>query len=321
MQTFDDPTRQNPLCNAIYRYKGQPIQALHEFIDESYETIRQVNLNKNRVTGYPTGFIDLDHMLSGLQPGSLTVLASRPSMGKSALALNILQNLSLNNTIPTAIFSMELSKEQLGIRLLTATARADSGRVRAGQLTEADLLNLDDAKELLRRSCIYIDDTSGISITELLAKVIRLKVDHNIQMIVIDSLQLMRDDSRSALTPVEISRISSSLKVLARELEIAVIVLSQLNSSVEKRKARKRCPRLSDLGNTGSLEDDADVILFLHREAVYCKHCRRRDGSCVHNHERTAEIIIAKNKNGPIGTVYLDFYGETMRFENPSWTE
>ncbi|MCE1227723.1 MAG: DnaB-like helicase C-terminal domain-containing protein [Geobacteraceae bacterium] len=316
MQIFDDPTRQNSLCNTIYRYKGQPIHALHEFIDKSYEAMRQLNSNKNWVTGYPTGFIDLDHILSGLQPGSLIVLASRPSMGKSALALNILQNLSLNNTIPTAIFSLELSKEQLGIRLLTATARVDIGRIRAGQLTKAYLLKLDDAKELLLRSCIYIDDTSGISITGLLAKVIRLKVDYNVQVIVIDCLQLMRTDSRSALDQDELSRISSSLKVLARELGISVILLSQLPSSVDKRKFRQNQPRLSDLWHTGSLEDDADVILFLYREEVYCKSCRRRDGSCVHNHKHDAEIIIAKNKNGPTGSVFLKFSGDTMRFSD-----
>lgn len=317
MQTFDDPASQNSLCKAVYRYRGKPIYALHEIVDNAYESIHKLHSQEQHITGYSTGFIDLDHMFSGLQPGGLTVLASRPSMGKSALALNIVENLSVNGTVPTAIFSLEDSKEQLVIRILTSVARADSAKARVGLLSEADLLKLDSAKEKLRKSSIYIDDTSGISITGLLAKVIRLKVDHGIQVIIIDNLQLMRDDSRSALTPSEISRISRSLKVLARELDIAVVVLSHLNSSVEKRKSGKRCPRLSDLGNTGSLEDDADVILFLHREAVYCKRCRRRDGTCVHNHERSAEIIVAKNKNGPIGTVYLDFYGETMRFENP----
>lgn len=314
MQTFDDPTRQNSLCKEVYRYKAKPIYAIHEVVDDACKIVHKLHAEKGLVTGYPTGLRDLDYMLYGLQPGSMTVLASWASMGKSALALNIVQNLSVNNTVPTAIFSLETSKEHLVIRMLATVAHADSVKARIGCLSEADLLKLNGAKKKLQKSSIYIDDTSGISITELLAKVIRLKVDHNIQVIVIDSLQLMRDDSRLALTPIEMSKISSSLKVLARELDIAIILLSQLNSSTVKWKVRKRGPRLSDLGNTGSLEDDADVILFLHREAVYCKHCRRRDGTCVHNHERSAEIIIAKNKNGPIGTVCVNFYGETMRF-------
>jgi replicative DNA helicase len=314
MQSIDNKPVLNPLCSPIYRYSGQPIYAVHEVVDESLEIIRQLHSKTSHVSGYPTGFTDLDYLLSGLQPGSLTVIASRPSMGKSALALNIIQNLSINNTIPTAVFSLELPKEQLVTRMLLSIAGVDTVKARTGHLSETDLHKLDDARGLLRKSAIYIDDSSGISITELLAKVIRLKVDNNVQVIVIDYLQLMRDDSRSALNPTEISRISSSLKVLARELDIAVVLLSQLHASVESRKSMKCRPMTSDLGNTGSLEDDADVILFLYREAVYCKNCRMRDGSCVHNHERAAEIIIAKHKHGPVGSVYLNYYGETMSF-------
>lgn len=316
MQSIDSQSALNPLCSPIYRYSGQPIYAVHEVVDESLEIVRQLHLQPRPVTGYPTGLTDLDYMLSGLQPGSLTVIASRPSMGKSAFALNIVQHLSIKSTIPTAVFSLELAKEQLVMRMLLSIARVDTGRARAGHLSEADLHKLDTARDLLRKSTFYIDDSSGISITALLAKAIRLKVDHNVQVIVIDYLQLMRDDSRSALNPTEISRISSSLKVLARELGIAVVLLSQLHSSVESRKSMKCRPMISDLGNTGSLEDDADVILLLYREAVYCKSCRIRDGSCVHNHERDAEIIIAKHKHGPVGSVYLNYYGETMSFED-----
>jgi len=315
MQSFDSQTALNSLRNPIYRYSGQPIYAVHEVVDESLEIIRQLHSKTSQVSGYPTGLIDLDILLSGLQPGSLTVIASRPSMGKSALALNIIQNLSIKNTIPTAVFSLELTKERLVLRMLSTIARVHTGRAQTGHLPESDLHKLADAKEALRKSPIYVDDSSGISITELLAKVIRLKVDHNVQVIVIDYLQLMRDDSRSALNTTEISRISSSLKVLARELGIAVVLLSQLHSSVESRKSMKCRPMISDLCNTGSLEDDADVILFLYRETVYCKNCRMRDGSCVHNHEREAEVIIAKQKNGPTGSVLLKFYAETMSFE------
>lgn len=316
MQSIDIKSALNPLYNPIYRYSGQPIYAVHEVVDESLKIFRQLHSQSNTVTGYPTGLTDLDIMLSGLQPGSLTVIASRPSMGKSALALNIIQHLSIKNTIPTAVFSLELAKEQLVTRMLFSIARVDTARARTGHLSETDLQKLDNARDLLRKSSIYIDDSSGISITELLAKAIRLKVDHNVQVVVIDCLQLMRNDSRSELNPAEISRISSSLKVLARELGISIILLSQLRSSVDKRKAKKSRPNLSDLGNTGSLEDDADVILLLYRETVYCKSCRMRDGSCVHNHERAAEIIIAKHKHGPVGSVYLNYYGETMSFED-----
>lgn len=314
MQSSGISTAQIP----IYRYRGQPIYAVHEVVDESLEIIRQLHSQPNTVTGYPTGLTDLDNMLSGLQPGSLTVIASRPSMGKSALALNITRNLSVKKNIPVAIFSLEQAKEQLVMRMLSIIARVNIGMARTGNLSESDLHKLADSKEALRKSPTYVEDSSGISITELLAKVIRLKVDHNVQVIIIDNLQLMRDDSRSALNPTEISRISSSLKVLARELGIAVVLLSQLHSSIDKRKSMKCRPMISDLGNTGSLEDDADVILFLYREAVYCKHCRMRDGSCVHNHERDAEIIIEKHKNGPVGSVFLKFYGEVMRFEDLS---
>ncbi|ACD93764.1 replicative DNA helicase [Trichlorobacter lovleyi] len=316
MQSFENQSAQNSLCKPVYRYSGQPIYAVHEFIDESLKMVQQSHEHAGAITGYPTGFLDLDHMLCGLQPGTLTVIASRPSNGKSSLAMNIAMNVGLKHTIPTAIFSLELSKEQLGIRLLSAVAHVDICRARTGHLSESDLCKLDDAKETLRKSAIYVDDTSGISITELLAKAIRLKVDHNVQVIIIDYLQLMRDDARSALDPTEISRISSSLKVLARELGVAVILLSQLHSSVGRRKAKKTRPKLSDLGNTGSLEDDADVILLIYRESVYCKACRRRDGSCVHNHEDLAEIIVAKHKNGPIGTVFVNFHADTLCFSN-----
>lgn len=305
-----------PADKIAYRYNGQPVYALHELIDDSYETILKLHSGVEVITGHSTGFIDLDHMLEGLQPGNLIVIASRPSMGKTALILNIAHNLSVKKTVPTAIFSLEMSREQLAMRMLSTAACVGSGRVVAGHLKEPDLAKIDRVKESLRKSAIYLDDTSGISITALLAKAIRLKIDHDVQVIIIDYLQLMRDDSGSALNPEEISRISSSLKVLARELDISIILLSQLHPSLEKRKRKNRRPMLSDLQGTGSLEDDADVILFLYRDTVYCKSCRRRDGSCVHNHEREAEIIIAKQKNGPIGTVCLSFFGETTSFKD-----
>lgn len=316
MQTLHGHSMQNSLCKSPYHYIGQPIYALHEIIDESCDLILRVHSKKIPATEHATGFRDLDDTFSVLQPGSLTVIASRPSMGKSAFVQNIAQNLSVKNATPTAIFSLEMSKEQLVMRILSAAAQIDSAKVRTGNLLDSDLNKLDFAKESLRKSTIYIDDTSGISITALLAKVIRLKVDHDIQVVMVDCLQLMRDDSGAALHSEEISRISSSLNVLARELNISIILLSQLHPSLEKRKRKNRQPRLSDLRGTGSLEDDADVILFVYRDTVYCKSCRRRDGSCVHNHERDAEIIVAKHKNGPIGSVFLKFNRETVSYED-----
>lgn len=310
MHTIGNRITHPSSSKSVYRYSGQPLYALYELVDESLQSIRQLHEKTLLMTGYPTGFCDLDHLLSGLQPGSLTIIASYASMGKSALALNIAQNLGVTNAIPTALFSLEMSKEQMVMRMLAAAARVDLGKARTGHLTESDLRKLEEAKEALRNSAIYVDDTSGISGMELLAKVVRLKIDHDVQVIIIDYLQLMRDDTRSALDPEELSRISSSLKVLARELDVAVVLLSQLDS----RTVKKSRPELSDLGNTGSLESDADLILLLYRETVYCTSCRRRDGSCTHNHEQAAEIIIAKHKNGTVGSVFLNFDAETMNF-------
>jgi replicative DNA helicase len=296
------------------QYDGYP---LHELIEDAYETIHNLHSKKVQITGYPTGFVDLDHITGGLQPGHLIVIASRPSMGKTTLAVNIAQNLSVkrNKKIATAIFSLEMSKEQLAMRIISATAGIDYGRAHTGHLKDSDLIKLNNAKELLIQSAIHIDDTPGININELLTKARRLKTDHNVGLIIIDYLQLMRDDSKPELGQEEISRISSALKTLARELTISIIVISQLRETLEKRKKTQRRPILSDLRGTGSLESDADVILFVYREAVYCKKCRRRDGSCSHNHERNAELIIAKQRNGPIGTVCLSYYGENLIFE------
>ena len=291
---------------------------LHELVDEAYERIHKLHSRTEHITGYPTGFIDLDHITSGLQPGNLVVIASRPSMGKSTLAMNIAQHLSVkrNNKVATAIFTLEMPKELLAVRLLSATAGIDFGRVRTGHVLDSDLPKLNNARELLRQGTIYIDDTSGLGINELRTKARRLSADHDVRVIIIDYLQLMRDDSKSELNQEEVSRISSSLKALARELNITIIVLSQLHRALEKRKRSKRRPILSDLRGTGSLEDDADVILFVYRETVYCKKCRRWDGSCSRNHKKNAEIIIAKHRNGTTGTCSLSYFGKTMSFRD-----
>ncbi|MFZ4859719.1 MAG: DnaB-like helicase C-terminal domain-containing protein, partial [Desulfuromonadaceae bacterium] len=216
--------------------------------------------------------------------------------------------------VASAIFSMEIPKEQLVMRLLSATACISYGRMRTGHLNGADLLKLDGAKESLLRGEIYIDDTAGIDINELLTKVRRLKSDHNVGLIIIDYLQLMRNEAKSVLSQEELSMVSRSLKTLARELNISIIVLSQLHRTLKKQKKSKRRPELSDLRDAGSLENDADVILFVYRETVYCTKCRKRDGSCTRGHENYAEIIIPKQRNGAIGTVCLAYCGDNMNF-------
>lgn len=239
-------------------------------------------------------------------------------MGKTTLAMNIAQYLGTkkNHKIVSVIFSLEMSKEQLAMRMLSATACIDYGMASTGHLKDSDLPKLESAGVVLSQSEIYIDDTPGISINQLLTKARLLKTHNDIGLIIIDYLQLMRDDSKPELGQEEISRISRSLKVLARELNIPIIVISQLHNTLEKRKKSERRPELIDLRGTGSLEDDADVILFIYRETVYCKKCRRRDGSCSLNHKRNAELIIGKNRNGTIGTVELSYFGETLSFRS-----
>lgn len=291
---------------------------LHELIDGTYEAIRSWHSRTELVTGYPTGFAELDLMTGGLQPGELIVIASRPSMGKSTLALNIAHFLSVKRIpkVASAIFSLEIPKEQIVMRLLSVTAGISYGRMRTGHLNDTDLHEVDGAKESLRSGKIYIDDTAGIDINELLTKVRHLNTDHNVGLIIIDYLQLMRDKAKSVVSQDDISIVSRSLKSLARELNISIIVLSQLHRNLKKLKKTKRRPELSDLRDAGSLENDADAIMFVYRASVYCTKCRKRDGSCMRGHENIAEIIIAKQRNGAIGTVCLAYCGDTMSFKN-----
>jgi len=293
---------------------------LYELIDDAYSTIHRLH-TRTELVKCPTGFVQLDRVTGGLHPGELVVIASSPSMGKSTLALNIAQHLSVKRIpkVASAIFSLDFPKEQLVMRLLSATAGISYGRMMTGHLENSDLLKLDAAKELMRQGEIYIDDTPGISVNELLTKARYMKTDHNVGLIIVDYLQLITTESRSALVSAlgedEISVVSRSLKTLALELGISIIVLSQLHTLGIRKKHRRR-PVRRDMRGTGSLENDADVLLFVYREMVYCKKCRRRDGSCERNHENNAEIIIAKNRNGTIGTVYLAYFGETMSFKD-----
>ena len=283
---------------------------IRDIMVDSMKAIEQLYERKELVTGVPSGFVDLDRMTAGLQPSDLIIVAGRPSMGKTAFALNIAEYAAVQSKIGVAVFSLEMSKEQLVLRLLCSQARVDQSKVRAGFAAERDFPKLALAASRLADSPIYIDDTPALSVLELRAKARRLKRDRdaNLGLVIVDYLQLMRGhdtDSREQ----EISSISRSLKALAKELNVPVVALSQLNRQVETR-AEKR-PVMADLRESGAIEQDADVIAFLFRPIVYDKGAE----------ERAAEVIIGKQRNGPTGTVPLTFMSEYTRFENRSEDE
>ncbi len=285
------------------------------------DTIRNLELlyeKKEHITGVPTGFTDLDEKTAGFQPGDLIIVAGRPSMGKTALALNMAQYASMHSEqrTPVAIFSLEMSKEQLVTRLLCCESRVDASRVRTGHFQENDWPKLIKAASALHDAKIFIDDTPAITVMEMRAKCRRLKAEQDIGLIVVDYLQLMRGGTNPESRQQEISEISRSLKALAKELNVPVIALSQLNRGLESRTDKR--PMMSDLRESGAIEQDADVIMFVYREAVYCEKCKNKEVECDENHARNAEVIIGKQRNGPIGTVNLTFMGEHTKFENQS---
>ena len=286
-----------------------------EIMKDTFKAIEKLYDRKELVTGVPTGFVDLDNMTAGMQPGDLIIIAGRPSMGKTAFALNVVEYAAVQNQTrhPTIVFSLEMSKEQLVQRLLCSVSKVDASRLRTGHLGESDWPKLTHGAGLLSEAPIFIDDTPAISILELRAKARRLKAEHNLGLIVVDYLQLMTGHN-SESRQQEISDISRSLKALAKELSVPVIALSQLNRSLENRTDKR--PMMADLRESGAIEQDADVIMFVFREAVYCEDCKSKEKTCDKGHEKDAEIIIGKQRNGPIGTVHLTFRGEFTRFEN-----
>ncbi|HEX9078629.1 MAG TPA: replicative DNA helicase [Desulfuromonadaceae bacterium] len=292
-----------------------PVQAV---VKDTFKILKSLHDRKELITGTPTGYNDLDTMTAGFQPGDLIIIAARPSMGKTTLALNIAQYASAESKkkIPSAIFSLEMGKEQLVMRFFASIARVDFGKMRTGHFQDSDWPRLTRAAGVLHDSKIFIDDTPAISVLELRSKARRLKSEHDIGLIIVDYLQLMRGGTNPESRQQEISEISRSLKALAKELNVPVVALSQLNRELEKRGDKR--PMMSDLRESGAIEQDADVIMFVYREAVYCESCRKRDGSCTEGHERNAELIIGKQRNGAIGTVKLAFLGEHTRFENLS---
>lgn len=286
-----------------------------EILKDTFKTIEMLYDRKELVTGVPTGFTELDHMTAGLQPGDLVIIAGRPSMGKTAFCLNLVENAAVHHKdkVPTVVFSLEMGKEQLVQRMLCSLSRVDASRLRTGNLGESDWPKLTTGAGKLSEAPVYIDDTPGITVLELRAKSRRLKADKGLGLIIVDYLQLMQGHN-SESRQQEISEISRSLKALAKELSVPVVALSQLNRSLENRTDKR--PIMADLRESGAIEQDADVIMFVYREAVYCEDCKNREKTCDKGHEMNAEIVIGKQRNGPIGTVNLTFRGMYTRFEN-----
>jgi len=280
---------------------------ISKIILNNIETLEEKQGNRSLVTGVPTGFSQIDNLTSGLQNADLIILAARPSMGKTALALNIARNAAVEANVPVAIFSLEMSKEQLSLRMLCSEARIDSSRLRGGFFSMEDWHRLTDAAGILSDAPIYIDDSPSLSAMEIRAKARRLKMDKNIGLIIIDYLQLMQGRASAERRDLEISEISRGLKSLAKELELPVMALSQLNRMLEQRTDKR--PRLSDLRESGALEQDADVVAFIYRDEVYNKE--------EDNPNRgIAEILLSKQRNGPTGDVFLTFLNSYTRFEN-----
>lgn len=279
---------------------------IREVVMNAMDRIERASHNKGNVTGIATGFIDLDYRTAGMQPSDLILIAARPSMGKTAFVLNIAEYIAFKQHQTVAIFSLEMSKEQLVNRLFSMESKVDSQHLRTGNLTDDEWEKLIESAGVIGKSNLIIDDTPGISISELRSKCRKYKLEHNLEMIIIDYLQLMSGSGRSTDSrQQEISDISRSLKALARELNIPVVALSQLSRAVEQRPDHR--PMLSDLRESGAIEQDADVVMFLYRDDYYNKDTEKKN---------IAEVIIAKQRNGPIGTIELVWLPDFTKFGN-----
>ena len=277
------------------------------------ERIEALQRGGRSVTGVPSGFADLDEMTSGFQPSDLIIVAARPSMGKTALVLNIAQHVAIEENTPVAIFSLEMSKESLVQRMLTSEARVDSQMLRKGKLRDDEYPRIAKAAGILSSAPIWIDDTPGVSLLEMRSKARRLKAETDVGLVIVDYLQLMTGPS-SENRQQEISMISRSLKALAKELNVPMVALSQLSRAPEQRTGEGKRPQLSDLRESGAIEQDADVVMFIYRPEVY-EGVQDKDGNSL---EGRAEIIVGKQRNGPTGTVSLYFHKSYTRFENYS---
>ena len=305
-------TAESRILEISNRKKKADFTPINDILMDSVQSIESLLQNKGGLTGIPAGFADLDKLTSGLHPSDFIILAARPSMGKTALALNIVQNVALRahkaiggEPRSVAFFSLEMSKEQLVNRMLCAEADIDSQRLRVGEMHDEDWTHLWDACDTMSRAKIYIDDTAGITAMEMRSRARRLKAEHGLDLIVVDYLQLMQGSGKrnnSGDRQQEVSEISRSLKALARELDVPVLALSQLSRSVESRQVKR--PMLSDLRESGSLEQDADIVAFLYREDYYNPETENKH----------TELIIAKHRNGPVDTVNLFFQKQFTKF-------
>lgn len=285
--------------------RGSGFIALKEVVQPSIDRLDALSNSEDGITGVATGFEDLDSRTAGLQAGDLVVIAGRPSMGKTTLALNIAENAAIGHNLPIGIFSMEMPKEQVTLRMIGSIGRVDQSHLRSGRLTEDDWTRINSAVSIMSNAPIFVDDAPGLTPTEVRARSRRLKREHGLGLVVVDYLQLMQVSGGTENRATEISEISRSLKGLARELNVPVVALSQLNRSVEQRNDKR--PVMSDLRESGAIEQDADVILFIYREEVYDAETPKKG---------VAEIIIGKQRNGPTGMFLLTFKGEFTRFES-----
>ena len=280
--------------------------SIKDILVDSFTQLEQLYNQKQHITGVPTGFADLDYITAGLHPSDLVIVAARPAMGKSAFALNIATNAAVRANTPVAIFSLEMSKEQMTNRILCSEAMVDSNKVRTGKIEDDDWTKLAEASGTLSTSQIFIDDTPGISIMEIRAKCRKLKLEKNIGLVVIDYIQLVQaSNKKNASREQEISEISRSLKILAKEIGVTVIALSQLSRSVEQRPDHR--PMLSDLRESGAIEQDADIVMFLYRDDYYNEDSEKKN---------IAEVILAKHRAGGTGTVELAWLGSYTKFAN-----
>jgi replicative DNA helicase len=279
--------------------------AVRDVLPRTIDRLDLLHQTPGEIRGVPTGFTLLDRKTTGLQPGDLVVIAGRPSMGKTTLAVNIAENAAIAKGVPSAIFSMEMSAEQLTLRLISSLGRVNQSHLRTGNFSEEDWSRIQGAMAQLSAAPLFVDETPALTPTEVRARARRLKRERGLGLVVVDYLQLMQVPGTKENRATEISEISRSLKALAKELQIPVVALSQLNRAVEQRTDKK--PVMSDLRESGAIEQDSDLILLIYREEVYDPNTARKG---------IADIIIAKQRNGPIGEVQLTFLGEYTRFEN-----
>ena len=297
------------LFNILQRTNGSDYVPIQQVVLNAVSNIEKASKLKGSVTGIPTGFVDLDYKTSGMHASDLVLIAARPSMGKTAFVLNIAQYMAFRKDVTVAIFSLEMSKEQLVNRMLSLESHVDAQKIRTGRLNDEEWMNLVEGSANIANSKLFIDDTPGITLSAMRSKCRKLKMEHDIQIVIIDYLQLMSGNSNSsnASRQQEISDISRGLKALARELNVPVVALSQLSRAVEQRPDHR--PMLSDLRESGAIEQDADVVMFLYREGYYNRDLSEAE-------QRVAEVIIAKQRNGPIGTVNLLWIPELTKFSD-----